>query len=112
MCPKLFVFIVPATIYVPSKQFILQRGRRNVTIPCYGHGYPLPNITWTKDGLPVSSDQYTVNTITETNATSRLVLGRVFGVMYKEAGNYTCHVTNGVDGQGPVTSMVEVICKY
>jgi hypothetical protein len=106
-----FILTVRSSISVPTSQYILHVSQMNITLQCYGDGYPLPNVTWTKNGLPVSSNQQIDNAVTETKVSSRLALGNESGVTYQEAGNYTCHVVNHVDKQEPISSVIEVICK-
>ncbi|XP_055020737.1 hemicentin-1 [Boleophthalmus pectinirostris] len=58
-----------------------------VALNCEGHGIPLPDITWLKDGQP----------ITTTNTVRILSGGRSLRLMHttvEDAGRYTCIVSN------------------
>jgi len=119
-----FHSLVPPEVLQSQTTLILRKNTRNVTVDCYGYGKPLPQVTWMKgaDIIPWVSAvagnysdmvvQMSFNTTAAPwNVTSRLYL-RSDGVTYREAGNYICHVTNGVRIRGTVNGTTEVLCEY
>lgn len=119
-----FHSLVPPEVLQSQTTLTLRKNARNVTVDCYGYGKPLPQVAWMKgaDIIPRVSAvtgnnndkvvQMSFNTTgAPWNVTSRLSL-RSDGVTYREAGNYTCHVTNGVGIRGTVNATTEVLCEY
>ena len=107
---KLPFFLVPAKIYMAVPDEIkLSLGQRNVSFVCYGEGYPMPTVLWKKDGNAGGYATISMN-VSSTNSSTRLEI-RPEGVTYQDAGNYTCEVYNGVDGQRKISHKLEVICE-
>lgn len=69
----------------------------NVTLSCNASGDPLPDITWTKDG--VRTAQY--------NASGHWLY--LVNVQKEDFGSYKCIADNGY---GIATSFAVVMCKY
>lgn len=100
------------------------KNQTNITADCYGRGYPTPAITWLRNNQTISRvENLTANDTTRVvqviqdrialaldNVTSRMYL-RTAGIMYRDAGNYTCRVSNGV-GASPAEKTLEILCKY
>lgn len=95
------------TALVQTTEYIFSLTSQRANISCYGRGYPLPNITWTKNGLPVSLTQ-TDRVINEAFIGSRLNLGNL---TIDKAGRYSCIVSNGVDGQKAMSVAIETLSK-
>lgn len=89
----------------PVSEYIFSLTSLRANLSCYGGGYPLPNITWTKDGLPVSLNQ-TDRVINETFIESRLDLS---DITYDRAERYSCIVTNGL--QEPISVAIKALSK-
>ncbi|XP_031573159.1 tyrosine-protein kinase-like otk [Actinia tenebrosa] len=94
---------VKVSAHAVSREYIFSLTSQSAKLSCSGHGFPLPNITWIKDGLPVSLNQ-TDSVINETFIESGLNLG---DVTYDQAGRYSCNVGNGV--QEPISVAIEIL---
>ena len=121
-----FLTLVPARVYV-SQPFTrsLVRHQENVTIHCYGKGYPKPTVQWMLNNTLISilksvSENETnrvVQVITGISSPLQNVSARLFlrtaGVTYNEAGNYTCLANNTIKGNVFLsTQNVEILCKF
>ena len=98
--------------------------RNNITIDCYGNGYPEPSVEWRRNNtvIPVvqqHNENYSTNVVQVItgvtaplqNVSARLYL-RTAGVTYKEAGNYTCVANNTVQGKESIVKQnLEILCK-
>ena len=99
----LFLFIslsVPPKISIaPVREPQLSVGQ-NYTLKCNASGDPHPNITWTKDGVPVN----------QFNASGYLL--HLVNVQRKDAGSYRCTASNGYGDDATTVSIVSIKCKY
>lgn len=103
----MFFFIVQIAALAPSREYIFSNTSQNAKLTCYGRGYPLLNVTWAKNGLPVSLTQ-TDRVVNETFIESRLNLGNL---TFNKTGRYTCEVDNRVYGQKPSSVAIDVFGK-
>ncbi|KAM3958095.1 LOW QUALITY PROTEIN: proteoglycan-like sulfated glycoprotein papilin [Aphomia sociella] len=78
------VYTVPVKTRVTAESTTLAVGSE-LSLPCEVDGYPLPNVYWTKDGVPLSSDRRTQ--ITEARLT-------ITGLTPADSGVYGCHASN------------------
>ena len=104
-----------ASISVSPPAQTLRFGADQFFLPlkCSGQGFPLPTITWKRNDSPLQNTSHLtlyMKQLSEINATSAVDL-KPGGIDIKEAGNYTCEVYNGVDGQGVLSATVQVFCK-
>jgi len=108
--PRLLTFIICSAPVIPSITFPLDDGFRytvNETDPviftCSATGIPPPEITWMKNGMPLSNTRVTITdpTMPELYSTDG---GNIFLVsrnlsldnaMSTDSGTYTCVVSNG-----------------
>ena len=75
-------------------------------LTCTVTGYPLPTITWTFRGQPVTKD-VSVSTAGSVNRTSTLTRTAVKAL--KDGGVYTCNSTNSAGNGGSID--VTLNCK-
>ena len=69
-----------------------------VDLVCQAYGIPLPNITWTKDGVPLNkTDRITIN---EDVIVNGVTLARSFlqihNIQLSDDGQYSCVADNSV----------------
>ena len=93
-----FFFSVPPKITI-EREPQLAIGE-NYTLKCNASGDPHPNITWTKDGVPVN----------QFNASGYFL--RLVNVQRKDAGSYRCTASNGYGKDAISFSIVGIKCKY
>ena len=92
-------FTVPPEITdQPEPKPLLAIGE-NHTLTCNASGDPLPNISWTKDGIPV--DRFYVTGY-------QLYL---FDVKLEDVGSYRCTASNGYGDNVTSVSIVGIRCK-
>ena len=85
--------VAPPQIIVPVKNINGTAGG-NITLQCSAFGYPVPSITWLKEGSPlqpsytvqIESHKYINNTVTSTLSLSDLHDG--------DTSNYACQANN------------------
>ena len=93
------VISVPPIIRVnPARKAGIEAGQ-NVTLTCIASGDPIPNITWTKDG--VSQDHFNVS-----GHKLHLV-----NLQRKDVGSYRCTASNRYGSDASSASIVGVNCK-
>jgi hypothetical protein len=109
---SIFLFTVLHDVFIPTpKPYILILGERNVSLQCYGFGFPLPVLSWYKNGTSVDIRTVTTNS-SNNNVSSQLFLTTPeAGVTYKEAGNYTCEAYSSILSK-KTRGTVEVLCEY
>ena len=94
------LFLVPPKITIaPAQEPQLSIGQ-NYTLRCNASGDPHPNITWTKDGVPVN----------QFNASGYLL--HLVNLQRKDAGSYRCTASNGYGDDATSVSIVSIKCKY
>ncbi|XP_048583976.1 uncharacterized protein LOC5501433 isoform X1 [Nematostella vectensis] len=98
---------LPASVSVLKQRYILRLGLTGVRLRCNGQGFPLPKMSWSKDGSAVAPDRYQNTEVSETNISSVFELSS--GTTYADAGNYTCHAVNNVDDKGAVSAVIQVL---
>ena len=92
-------FTVPPEITDPPELKPLLAIRENHTLICNASGDPLPNISWTKDGIPV--DRFYVTGY-------QLYL---FDVKLEDVGSYRCTASNGYGDNVTSVTIVGIRCK-
>jgi titin len=72
----------------------------DILIPCNVSGYPVPYVTWTKDGSKFSSNKR------QKVATDGL---RIVDFIVSDIGNYTCTARNilGIDNNTTTVDMIK-----
>ena len=93
------LFPVPPEITIPPEPRPLLTIGKNYTLTCNASGDPLPNITWTKDGIPAE----------EFNVTGYKL--HLTDVKLKDVGSYRCTASNGYGVDASNASIVGVKCK-
>ncbi|XP_078379530.1 uncharacterized protein LOC144662562 isoform X2 [Oculina patagonica] len=93
------VVVPPKITVAPAREPQLNIGQ-NYTLKCNASGDPHPNITWTKDGVPVN--QFNI---------SGPVLHLV-NVKRKDAGSYRCTASNGYGDDATSVSIVGIKCRF
>lgn len=91
--------VVPPEITDPPELKPLLAIRENHTLICNASGDPLPNISWTKDGIPV--DRFYVTDY-------QLDL---FDVKLEDVGSYRCTASNGFGDNATSVSIVGIRCN-
>ena len=92
-------FTVPPEItYPPEPKPLLAIGK-NHTLTCNASGDPLPNISWTKDGIPVDRFYVTGYQLD------------LFDVRLEDVGSYRCTASNGFGDNATSVSIVGIRCK-
>lgn len=95
-----------ATVLPIGKNIVALSGTE-ITINCTVNGLPRPNVTWYKDGILLSVDDY------ERFSVQKNLYGSLLTVKKAEpsdSANYTCNATN-LAGTTKKTSEVKVIGK-
>ncbi|XP_066024509.1 fibroblast growth factor receptor 2 isoform X3 [Pocillopora verrucosa] len=91
--------VVPPGITDPPEPKPLLAIRENHTLTCNASGDPLPNISWTKDGIPV--DRFYVTGY-------QLYL---LDVKLEDVGSYRCTASNGYGDNATSVSIVGIRCN-
>nr|XP_058952433.1 protein turtle-like [Pocillopora verrucosa] len=91
--------VVPPEITDPPEAKPLLAIGENHTLTCNASGDPLPNISWTKDGIPV--DRFYVTGY-------QLYL---FDVKLEDVGSYRCTASNGYGDNVTSVSIVGIRCN-
>ena len=110
-CPLTYthfcVFLVPPVppkiTTAPAREVQLSLSLSSVQnhiLKCNASGYPHPNITWTKDGVPAS----------QFSASGSLLY--LDDVQREDAGSYICTASNGYGEDATSISIVNIRCKY
>ncbi|XP_078381425.1 uncharacterized protein LOC144664188 [Oculina patagonica] len=92
------VVVPPKITVVPKRDPRLNTGQ-NFTLSCNASGDPTPNITWTKDGLPVN----------QFNASGPVL--HFVKVQRTDAGSYRCTASNGYGNDVTRVSIVGIRCS-
>ena len=103
------LYVAPPQIIVPVKNINGTAGG-NITLQCSAFGYPVPSITWLKEGSPlqpsytvqIESHEYINNTVTSTLSLSDLHDG--------DTSNYACQANNTLAVIGQEASLL-VLCE-
>ncbi len=97
-----YVFLVPPKITKAPDQKLQFNIEENENLTCNASGDPHPNITWTKDGIPVN----------QFNVSGYLL--HLVKVQRKDAGSYRCTASNGYGSDATSVSIVGIKCtsKY
>lgn len=78
-------------------------------LSCVAFGLPYVDITWTYNGMPVTTSAPRVSTyeeeITEVDRPFKQSFLRLCSVTMRDAGNYSCSVSNGIDMQDASTTV-------
>ena len=91
-------FIVSPIIKKPrATKLNITENERRVRISCDAVGYPSPQITWTKDGRKIGSDERTFE---------------IDHVDPSDQGVYTCTASNGIPPSAYKSFRITVFCKY
>ncbi|KAL9964721.1 hypothetical protein ACROYT_G028401 [Oculina patagonica] len=91
------VVVPPKITIAPVREPQLSIGQ-NYTLKCNASGDPHPNITWTKDGVPVN----------QFNVSGYLL--HLVKVQRKDAGSYRCTASNGYGSDATSVSIVGIKC--
>lgn len=75
----------------------MTENERRVKISCDTVGYPSPQITWTKDGRKIGTDERTFE---------------IDHVDPSDEGIYTCTASNGILPNAHKSFHITVLCKY
>ena len=96
----MFCLVVPRFIDVPQsvEAFI----GAAVNLSCSADGFPVPDITWTFQGMPFTNE--TVNSSNSTYTESTIV---ITNLLLSHGGNYSCQIS----GAGRVMSSNNVTVK-
>ncbi|XP_052756348.1 papilin isoform X3 [Galleria mellonella] len=86
------VYTVPVKTRISAESTTLAVGSE-LSLPCEVDGYPVPNVHWTKDGVPLSSDHRTQ--ITEARLT-------ITGLTSADSGAYGCHASNSYSSDSSI----------
>jgi hypothetical protein len=98
--------------------YSLAVGQKNVSVHCYGIGYPRPTLMWYKEGHPrllsvsINGTRTSNNNISRNNVSSQLFLTNPEnGVTFNEAGNNTCEAYSNYFNETR-RKTIEILCKY
>lgn len=85
----------PSITNAPIERVHVEAGK-DLTLTCNASGDPQPNITWTKDGVPMSfsSDAFHQFRLTD--------------VQSEDSGSYKCTASNGYGSDATSVSRVDV----
>lgn len=88
----------PSITNAPIERVHVEVGK-DLTLTCNASGDPQPNITWTKDGVPMSfsSDAFHQFRLTD--------------VQSEDSGSYKCTASNGYGSDATTVSRVDVKCE-
>ena len=75
-----------------------------MTLSCDDTGNPVPTISWTKDGSPISS-----NSSVSLSADNKRL--SITNVNRNDSGEYRCVTTNSVGNEISIAAIVDVQCK-
>ena len=75
-----------------------------MTLSCDATGNPVPTISWTKDGSPISSD----SRISLSNETKQLTITNVDRT---DSAEYRCVANNSLGNETSYPATLEVQCK-
>ncbi|KAL9964729.1 hypothetical protein ACROYT_G028409 [Oculina patagonica] len=89
------VFAPPRITTSPVRKADIEVGK-DLTLTCNASGDPHPNITWTKDGVPVN----------QFNVSGPLL--HLVNVQRKDAGSYRCTASNGYGDDATSVSIVNI----
>lgn len=89
------VFAPPSITNAPIERVHVEAGK-DLTLTCNASGDPQPNITWTKDGVPMSLSS---------NAFHQF---RLTDVQSEDSGSYKCTASNGYGSDATTVSRVDV----
>ncbi|XP_022796395.1 fibroblast growth factor receptor 1-A-like [Stylophora pistillata] len=89
------VFVPPSITNAPITRIHVEAGK-DITLTCNASGDPRPNITWTKDGVPMSP------------SSDNFYQFRLTGVQSKDSGSYKCIASNGYGSDASTVSRVDV----
>ena len=92
----------PYFINTPLKSVLTPYGK-SITLKCSFGGVPLPNITWFKDGMVISTNQYTSSSQSDTVTTILTV-----PVFFNSQRNYTCQAVNDLVERRAISTTVNV----
>ena len=76
----------------------------NVTLHCNALGYPLPTLSWTKDGSDISNNPR----ISFSTDKKQLAITKASRV---DSGAYRCEATNSLGNDTSLAAVVDVQCK-
>ena len=89
----IFAAVPPSSTIHPTQQTVIESA--TVTFRCSVIGNPAPNVTWSKDGMPVAK------------------MGELsFQAFRNQSGKYWCSADNGLQPAGNASAVLDVQCKY
>ena len=99
-CDKNISLAVPAKLEIISGSNVSETNGQSVTLNCTADGYPLPVITWWKDGVQLnnSANKYQISVTNSSGFRSSVYPGimqvesnlTVLNLTRADSGNYTC----------------------
>ena len=82
----------------------------SLTVACVAYGHPLPTISWSRDGIPITSGTrgYNITVPPPLNTVTAVSVLRLCGAETFHSGEYACTATNSltVDSQTERASVV------
>ncbi|XP_057311464.1 contactin-5-like [Hydractinia symbiolongicarpus] len=100
------VFTLPLFIRQPNSVFIWKGDK--IMLPCFALGYPRPEVTWYKDGVPVKLIIGSVSSYILADDT--LVINKARNnANHTDSGDYYCNATNSAGSTQSRIATVKVI---
>ena len=100
---RLFIITDKAEITTHPQNVTTTEGG-NVTLSCNAIGNPVPTLSWTKDGSPISSN----SSVSLSADNKRLT---ITNVKRNDSGEYRCVTTNSVGNEISNAAKLDVQCK-
>lgn len=86
-CSYIILFVSVIPVIGPGSNRLVLRLYHRALLPCAGYGLPTPTVQWFKDGKPLSYLDKRYQFISQGSLD-------IHPVLEKDAGNYTCIVSN------------------
>lgn len=107
----LSVTITPASIVIaPNDSYPVINS--SVILTCVGGGYPLPMVTWYREGvLVINTTDETLQTEVIEQSGERFVQSTLLLCSVQETAEYNCSVSNGISGDVVTSVSVTVVVQ-
>ena len=96
--------IVDKSVITTHPSNVTKTEGENVTLHCNATGYPLPTLSWTKDGSDISNNPR----ISFSTGKKQLAITKASRV---DSGAYQCVATNSLGNDTSKSAVVDVQCK-